>query len=107
MFGATGSHTESLNPTHTHKTMARIKPLGKQKRTAQGFPLIEFGDIVEQMCALEASTLIDTDSPKAFDNPGTSAVWLGPIGQEMHLNKNQARALVLHLRIWLKTGKFR
>ena len=87
--------------------MSKIKPLGKQEKTGQGFPLVEFDDIAKRMCTLEASTLIDADSPRAFANPGTSAIWLGLMGNEMHLNRKQVKALALHLTTWLKTGNFR
>jgi len=86
--------------------MAKIKRLGEQERTGQGFPIIDFWDIVNQACSLEASTLIDQDLPEAFDQPGTSAIWLGSTGQEMHLSRNQVKSLVVHLKKWLATGLF-
>jgi len=48
-----------------------IKPLGKQTANAAGFPLIQFEDHYDHPCRLVASSLA------VYEQPGTSAVWLG------------------------------
>jgi hypothetical protein len=48
-----------------------MNQLGIQTRTARGFPQIEFKDACDVNCALAASSLAE------FEQPGTSAIWLG------------------------------
>lgn len=98
--------------------------LGKVRRTARGFEYLEFDDIYDVGCSLQASSLA------IYDEPGTSAVWLGvddpdpqilvrgkgwqkvelPKGinckTRMHLNRDQVAALIVHLQNWLKTDSF-
>lgn len=113
-----------------------MKPIGKVKRTARGFPLVEFKDHYDQPCSLQASSLA------IYQQPGTSAVWLGvndpspkvmardaasvgvnttetcgwvpyPIPKEvqistrMHLNRQQVAGLIVRLQRWLETGGFK
>jgi hypothetical protein len=44
----------------------------KRTKTCRGFHVIEFSDRYGVLCELQQSSLAD------FDQPGTSAVWLGP-----------------------------
>jgi hypothetical protein len=46
--------------------------IGIQTETNRGFPIIEFVDRYGVQCSLQASSLADNDQP------GTSAVWIGP-----------------------------
>jgi len=48
-----------------------MKRLGKQKRTGRGFPMVEFKDYYDAPCSLQASSLA------IYQQPGTSAIWLG------------------------------
>ena len=48
------------------------KPLGKQTRTHRGFKIVEFNDRYGVSCSLQASSLAE------YEEPGISAVWLGP-----------------------------
>lgn len=112
-----------------------MKKLGKQKKTARGFALIEFKDHYNVPCSLQASSLAK------YTKPGTSAIWLGcddaqpkimaskalsfgvmtkettgwvpyPIPKDvllttrMHLDRKQVSALIGHLQRWLDTDKF-
>lgn len=47
------------------------KKLGKVTKTHRGFPLLEFKDSYGLPCSLQASSLA------VYQQPGTSAVWLG------------------------------
>lgn len=90
-----------------------MKPLGKLKRTARGFEIIEFKDCYGAESSLQASSMA------LLAKPGTSAIWLGndhesvnPLTQEkmgarMHLNRDQVSALIAHLRNWLNRDTFR
>lgn len=49
----------------------KMKKLGKQRKTGRGFPIINFKDHYGAPCSLQASSLA------IYDQPGTSAVWLG------------------------------
>lgn len=48
-----------------------MKRLGKQKKTGRGFPLVEFKDYYGTPCSIQASSLA------IYQQPGTSAIWLG------------------------------
>lgn len=107
-----------------------MKMLGKQKKTDNGFPKVEFKDYYGVPCSLQASSLA------IYQQPGTSAIWLGvddaqpkvmasqaaslgmeteeatgwipyPIPKEvllstrMHLDRKQVKALIEHLQAWL------
>lgn len=87
-----------------------IKPLGPLDHTSRGFELIEFKDRYGEKCTLQMSSLAD------YEQPGTSAVWLGPdqvkvhLGEQllphMHLDREQVKALIAHLSAWLDNGSF-
>lgn len=48
-----------------------MEKLGKQKKSMRGFPFVEFNDYYDTPCSLQASSLA------IYQQPGTSAVWLG------------------------------
>lgn len=93
--------------------MRKMKPLGKLKRTARGFEIIEFKDCYGTESSLQASSMA------LLAKPGPSAVWLGndhesvnPLTQEkmgarMHLNRDQVMALIGHLANWLHRDTFK
>ena len=82
--------------------------------TGRGFELIEFHDKSGAKCELQQSSLAE------HVVPGSSAVWLGlagdnpkihpvsgtSLGMRMHLDLEQVKILVAHLRQWLKMGIF-
>ena len=82
--------------------------------TERGFELITFADKYGDQCELQQSSLAE------YEEPGTSAVWLGlagdnprihptfgtSLGMRMHLDREQVETLVAHLRRWLKMGIF-
>ena len=74
--------------------------LGEVRRTARGFQYIEWQDRDGQACELQQSSLAD------HEPPGTSAVWLGLRGERMHIDLEQAKALVMHLQKWIEDGVF-
>lgn len=117
------------------KIKKRIKGLGRVKRTARGFQLIEFKDYYDTPCSLQASSLAH------YEQPGISAVWIGPddakpmvihheaaavgvktdatcgwvpfpippqvnLTTRAHLDRKQVKALITHLTRWLETGSF-
>lgn len=88
-----------------------VEPLGPQTDAGRGLKLIEFKDKYGRECSLQQSSLAE------YVEYGCSAVWLGckenrppHLGQEtsprMHLDRKQVRALVKHLRRWLKDNTF-
>lgn len=48
-----------------------MKRLGKQKKSGRGFPLVKFKDYYKVPCSIQASSLA------LYQQPGTSAIWLG------------------------------
>ena len=48
-----------------------IKELGKVEHTIRGFELVKFKDYYDHECSLQQSSLA------LFEQPGTSAIWLG------------------------------
>lgn len=81
----------------------KVKRLGDQTRTERGFALVEFVDSYGVKCSMQASSLAE------YEQPGTSAIWLGSEGAaRMHLKRNQVEALANHLEAWLEsdTGDF-
>lgn len=74
--------------------------LGNIKNTSRGFQLIEFSDINGEACSLQQSSLA------IYEQPGTSAVWLGVGENRMHLNVDMVSNLVDVLSAWLKSGNF-
>lgn len=90
------STTKTKSPTGKKQ-----RPLEKVKRTSRGFELIEFVDYYEMRCDLQASSLAE------YEQPGTTAVWLGPEDNRMHLHRDQVESLIGHLQAWLKYGTFK
>ena len=84
----------------------KVKRLGKQKKAPGGFAIVEFQDFYDQDCSVEASTIIEPFTATRMAKPGSSCVWLGTRGAEMHISRDQVKALILHLEIWLKTSQF-
>ena len=74
--------------------------LGEVRRTARGFQYIGWQDRNGQACELQQSSLAE------YEPPGTSAVWLGLRGERMHIDLEQAKALVMHLQKWIEDGVF-
>lgn len=98
--------------------------LGEVTRTGRGFEMVEFEDCYGVKCTLQASSLA------IYEEPGTSAVWLGPdhanprilvpgkswqpvtmpdgylADTRAHLTDEQVRTLIAHLQAWLDTGSF-
>lgn len=88
-----------------------VEPLGPMTDAGRGLKLIEFKDKYGKGCSLQQSSLAEDQEY------GRSAVWLGcnenhppHLGREMsprmHLDRKQVRALVKHLRRWLKDNTF-
>jgi hypothetical protein len=90
------------------------KPLGEVEKTERGFEIVNFVDIYNNRCSLQQSSVIreadenDNFAPDPFENPGSSAVWLGITDQpsRMHLNRRQVQGLIQHLAAWLTRGTF-
>ena len=94
--------------------MKKNTPLGKMAKTNRGFEIITFPDRYETPCSLQQSSLAD------FQEPGTSAVWLGVDRQDgvhdgvfdaanqtrMHLDLKQVKALIAVLEMWVASGSF-
>lgn len=98
--------------------------LGTVEWTSRGFEIVEFDDHYGVKCSLQMSSLAD------HPDPGTSAIWLGcndanprtlvpgegwkpfPMPQDyladtrMHLNQDQVKALLVHLKHWIEHGSF-
>lgn len=71
--------------------------------TNRGFELIEFVDDNGEACQLQQSSAMGVG-----ESPGTSNIWLGQAnGLRMHLDQDQVRDLVAHLKRWIDTGSFR
>lgn len=64
-----------------------MKKLGKEKTSSRGFPLVEFYDHYGKKCSIQASSLA------IYQQPGTSAVWLGIDGVEAQVLHGDARKL--------------
>lgn len=69
-----------------------------ESKTERGFELVEFADIYGKQCSLQQSSLAK------YDQPGTTAVWLGEGENRMHLDEDLARMLVIRLSHWLESG---
>ena len=78
----------------------KIPSLGKLESTDKGFPVIDFTDSHGTECSVEMSTLAHNEQP------GTSALWIGPDKKRMHLERNQVIQLMYVLDSWLRTGEF-
>lgn len=73
-------------------------PLGEVQHTPRGFEVISFLDYYGKHCELQQSSLA------RHEPPGSSAVWLGPEEDRMHLDRARVAMLISHLRAWLETG---
>jgi hypothetical protein len=83
------------------KTAKKQRPaLGPVERTERGFEIIRFKDDYQEPCSLQASSVA------RHEKPGTSAVWLGPESNRMHLDRAQVQLLINHLRTWLRSDSF-
>ncbi len=83
-----------------------IEPLGKcyilPKKaglTESGYQRIDFNDYYDKPCLIQQSSLAQ------FTMPGSSCLWLGRKGEDMHLSLNQVKSLIKHLQLWVDTGK--
>ena len=63
------------------------KRLGIERVTDRGFRIVEFFDRYGIKCSLQASSLAE------FEEPGTSAVWLGPNEPNAQIMASQAKRL--------------
>lgn len=70
----------------------------KVERTGRGFEIIHFKDCYGKDCSLQQSSLA------LYEEPGTSAVWLGVGDERMHLTVKQVKSLVAKLSLWAETG---
>lgn len=84
-----------------------ILPLGEKEilgehagLTETGYTVIKFEDYYEHDCRLQQSSLAH------FNPPGSSAIWLGRQGVDMHLSLAQVKSLMMHLQNWIDTGNF-
>jgi len=80
--------------------MKKPKHLGKISATEKGFPIIIFKDYYGMECSVEMSTLA------LYEQPGSSALWIGPDKKRMHMERDQVISLVMVLDSWLQTGEF-
>ena len=113
----------------------KLNWIGKLGRTGRGFEMVEFADLYDAKCTLQASGFA------IYDEPGVSAVWLGPddanpqilasnakahgvetdqttgwvkypipedvlLNTRMHLSRDQVQGLIHHLQGWLDNGTF-
>lgn len=93
--------------------------------TGRGFQVASFLDANGEECSLQQSSAIGREEDDGTGEPGSFMLWLGidrvqprsgppwkdvPIPADcmssgrMHLDRNQVKELVAHLRRWLKTG---
>ena len=70
------------------------------KKTERGFEIIRFRDFYGAECSLQQSSLA------LYDQPGSSAVWLGYGDHRIHINLELMKALLLHLENWVENGSF-
>ncbi len=71
------------------------KILGQDFRTDRGLQTVPFKDRNGQECSLQQSSLADA-----------SAIWLGPKGHRMHLDRYRVVALIIVLEQWINKGEF-
>lgn len=112
-----------------------VTPLGNVEKTERGFAFINFTDRYGALCSLQQSSLADYEPPGTsavwlgVENPepkilAADAAKLGvkteertswipyPLPKEvlintrMHLDLNQAKALVAVLGMWIASGEF-
>ncbi len=68
--------------------------------TDRGFEYIEFEDRYGEQSELQQSSLAE------FEQPGTSAIWLGLKNKRMHLDRIRVEWMIERLQSWLDTGSF-
>lgn len=92
-----------------------MKTLEKVDHTNRGFELIKFKDAYGMPCSLQQSSLAE------YEQPGSSAVWLGsdldelPVDHvtgnkktaRMHLKVEQVEELITRLQAWVQSGSFK
>jgi len=69
-------------------------------KTERGFEIIHFFDRNSQICSLQQSSLAD------YEPPGGSAIWFGRVENRMHIDLEQMKDLLPHLKRWVKKGQF-
>lgn len=74
----------------------------KVTTTPRGFELIKFEDSNGTACSLQQSSATEFER-----GPGEDYLWLGKGEERMHLDREQARDLVVHLERWINTGSLR
>ena len=109
--------------------------LGQETKNTRGFRLVKFTDKYGARCSLQQSSLAESEKPGTsaiwlgIDDPEPKVIhhqaaglgvettategWVPyPIPAEvllttrMHLDREQVEALIIHLKSWLKTGRF-
>ena len=75
----------------------------KVAKTDRGFEYIEKDTYANnpKPARLVGQSSAVGDYEDSFSNPGSSYLWLG---DKHHLNREEIKDLVSHLRNWLKTG---
>lgn len=76
----------------------------KVTRTERGFEKIErvvYADDDATMARLVQASSAIGDYEDAFENPGSSYLWIGPVA---HLNREEVAELIQHLQSWVSTG---
>jgi hypothetical protein len=73
---------------------------GDVRATAKGFEYVPFTDLYGAQCSLQQSSLA------TFEQPGSSAIWLGVEDCRMHLDRSQVAMLIAVLKTWYETGSF-
>lgn len=63
------------------------KRLGKPKKTTRGFSIIKFKDYYDVPCSIQASSLA------IYQQPGTSALWIGVDDPQPKIMASQAAGL--------------
>lgn len=92
--------TETKAATERNPASVTSDWLGEVQKTDRGFQIIRFEDRNEQKCSLQMSSVVD------FQQPGTSAVWLGVGNARMHISFDQAKQLRAALGCWIDNGTF-
>ncbi len=69
--------------------------------TDRGFEYIEFKDRYGEQSELQQSSLAE------YEQPGTSAIWLGLTKERMHLDRIRVEWMIEKLQSWLDTGSFK
>lgn len=64
------------------------------EKTGRGFLRGEFSDLYGEKCSIQESSLATED-----------AIWLGADDNRMHLDRNMATNIVMHLQRFIETGR--